>query len=912
VSVSENESESVNGFLWVRRDMDEDFKRPLRHLRRARSQIRSDVEQELRFHLEMRIAQLVEAGMSPGAAREEALRQFGDIDSTREVCVSSDERLELVRRRRRYVDEVRHDVVHGLRQLRRRWQVNVLAALMLGAGVGASTAIFSATDHVLLRPLPYAQADRAVTLWETDEREGARKIEVSPGNFLDWQRRARMFEVMGLAEPFSFDVMIDGRPLAVPSWNVSQGYLEALGVRPILGRLFSAQEYAQVSPQHRGAAPVVLISEGMWKSRFAGDRNVLGKVIQLDIGPASIVGVLSSGVKYPEATDIWAPKAFQPYELTDRQSQYMRAVGRLKPGVTVAQAQTDLHRIARELEAENPATNKQAGINVVPLEDQIFGGVRTGLLVLLLAVGFVLLIACANVASLLLAAGSERGRELAVRAALGAGRNRLVHQLVTESVLLALIGGAVGLFVAWAGIRALILLSPDTLPRVESMALDGRVLGFSLAVTLLTAVLFGLAPAWRFSRPDLLSTLRASGRSLTAGRERNRLRRMLVIGEIALALVLLIGAGLLMRSFVTLLGNDLGFATTNRVTLQAFLWDLNPTPEQIAQKVATLEQAFATTPGVLDVGAVSSLPFHPHAIDAQTKLTINDRPLPAHELPSVHTTIVTPTYFRTLEIPLRRGRALDERDRPDAPRVALINDALARRYFPDENPVGKHITVGAMSRSASREIVGVVGDVRPLAFDSEARPEIYVPFAQSVTGSVTFVIRTGRAADRMLPVLRERLWQVDERQSIYWSATLDELVGVTLVERRFHLVLLASFSAIALILATIGIYGLISFATQQRINEIGVRLALGAERKQIVGMIVSQGLRLALPGVALGILGALVLTRFLQTLLYGVRPTDPATFTQIAVLMIVVAGAASLIPARRAVRGSPIRSILNE
>jgi putative ABC transport system permease protein len=488
----------------------------------------------------------------------------------------------------------------------------------------------------------------------------------------------------------------------------------------------------------------------------------------------------------------------------------------------------------------------------------------------------------------------------------------LAHQLGTESLLLAVIGGAIGLFVAWVGIRGLILLSPANLPRVETMTVDGRVLGFSLTITLLTAVLFGLVPALRFSRPDLLSILRASGRSLTAGRERNRLRGVLVVGEIALALVLLIGAGLLMRSFVMLLRNDLGFATENRVSLQTFLWDLNSTPEQLLQKVAALEQAFAATPGVRDVGVVSSLPFHPHAIDAQTRLTINDRPLPPTELPTVHTTIVTPSYFRNLDIPIEKGRSLDERDRAGAPAVVLINQALARRYFSGVNPVGKYITVGAMSRPVSREIVGVVGDVRPLAFDSEARPEIYVPFAQNVTGSVTFVIRTARDAGKMLPILRDRLWQVDERQSIYWSATLDELVGVTLVERRFHLVLLASFSAIALILATIGIYGLISFATQQRTNEIGVRMALGAERKQIVGMIVGQGLRLALPGVALGMAGAFALTRFLQTLLYGVRPTDPLTFTQIALLMIGVAAAASFIPARRAVRGSPIHSILNE
>jgi putative ABC transport system permease protein len=385
-----------------------------------------------------------------------------------------------------------------------------------------------------------------------------------------------------------------------------------------------------------------------------------------------------------------------------------------------------------------------------------------------------------------------------------------------------------------------------------------------------------------------------------------------VISEIALALILSVGAGLLVRSFVTLLQNDLGFATENRVTLQTFLWDLNPTPEQMTQKVAAIEDALRATPGVLDVGTVSSLPFHPHAIDAQTRLVIDDRPVPPLEVPSVHTTIASPTYFAAMDIPLTAGRLFNARDRADAPRVVIINDALARRYFPGENPVGKRVTVGAMSRPVSREIVGVVAGVRPLAHDSETRPELFVPFAQNVTGSLTFVVHTSRKAGEMSALLRDRIWQVDPRQSIYWNATLEELVGTTLVERRFHLVLLGAFSAIALILATIGIYGLISYATQQRTNEIGVRMALGAERAQIIGMIVRQGLKLAAPGVLLGVLGALALTRFLQGMLYGVEATDPFTYAQIALLMLGVAAAASYLPARRAVRGSPIRNILNE
>ena len=808
--------------------------------------------------------------------------------------------------RRWYFDELRQDVVHGLRHLRRRWSLTALAVLTLGIGVGASTAIFSATDHVLLRPLPYTHAAGIVTLWETDEKQGQRTLEASPGNFLAWQKRNRTLESVALAEPYSYDLATDGPPEAVPTWLVTQGWFETMGVQPVIGRLLRPEEYQTNGPL------AVLISEGLWQRRFGSDPRVVGQTLRVDRGLATIAGVIPGNVKYPDATEIWGPKIFRPDELIDHTSQYMRVVGRMKAGVTVEQAQEDLKRVARELESEHPSTNRNSSVNVIPITDQVLGRVRPALLILLGAVGFLLLIACANVASLLLAAGAERGRELSVRAALGAGRRRLVHQLGTESLLLAALGGALGLVLARVGVKLLIALSPPELPRMESVSIDGRVLGFSLLVTLFTALLCGLAPALRFSRPDLLTTLRATGRSVTSGRGRNRLRAALVRAEIAAALVLLIGAGLLGRSFVRLLSNDLGFEAENRATLQAFLWDLNPEPQQRANKVAEFESALRGVPGVRNVGVVSALPFHPHAIDAQTKLRIRGRELSEAELPLVYTTIATPDYFTALRIPIRKGRAFSERDRADAPKVVLINETLARRFFPGESPLGQLITVGAMSKPEPREIVGVVGDVRPLALDSEARPEVFVPYAQNLGGSLTFVIETTRPAGAMLEALRNRFWSVDARQSIYWSATLEDLVGSTLVERRFNLILLAGFSAIALILATVGIYGLISFGTQQRANEIGVRLALGAGRMQIVRMIILQGVRLALPGVVLGVLGALVLTRFLRAMLFGVEPTDLITFSQLAALMLVVSAVAAWLPAQRAVRGSPIKAIMSE
>ena len=883
-----------------------DWNGPFRHVRRRSSEIRSEVDEELRFHLEMRIAELREKGLDAQEARDLAIRQFGDLQQTRKVCMSTDAKREQAHAWHISWDEFRQDVRHGLRQLRRRWQVTLLAALTLGVGIGASTAIFSATDHVLLRPLPYDDADRVVTLWATNEKDGNQKVQASPGTFLDWQKRATSFEYMALAEPNGVDLETDGPPIAIATQGVSSGYFEAIGARPILGRTFRPEEHQP------GAERVVMISEGFWQRQYGGDPGIVGRKIILDEQPVTVVGVLPASLRYPKAEDIWQPKIFREDEAQDRYSAYMDAVARLKPGVTIEQARAEMRRIADQLAVEYPRSNTDRRVNLVPLEEQILGPVKPALFVMLGAVAFVLLIACSNVASLLLAAGAERGKELAVRASLGAGRRRLLAQLTTESLLLALIGGAFGLLFARGGMQALVLLSPPDLPRVDSISLDGRVLAFSIVLTLGTAILFGLAPALRFSRPDLLTTLRATGRSVTAGRARHRLRGALVISEVALALVLLIGAGLLMRSFVTLLNNDLGFEPSNRATLQVFLWDRNPAVEERLQRAHAIEENLRTTPGVLNVGIVSALPFHPHAIDANARVRILDRPVPTGEEPVVYTTVASPSYFKAVGIQLVRGRSFDQRDRIGGPPVALINESFARQHMAGIDPIGRQINIGVMAAPQTYEIIGITSDVRPVTLDSEARPEVFVPLDQHGSGSLTYVVHTSGDADKLLPALQKRVWDVDPGQSIYWSSTIEQMIGDTLVARRFNLVLLASFSAIALILATIGIYGLISFATQQRTNEIGVRMALGAERTQIIAMIVRNGLQLALPGIAAGVVGAFALTRFLQGMLYGIRPTDPMTFTQIVLLMIGVAVVAAYIPARRAVRSSPLRSILTE
>jgi putative ABC transport system permease protein len=760
---------------------------------------------------------------------------------------------------------------------------------------------------VLLRPLPYSDVDRVVTLWETNLSAGYDKVEVAPGNFLEWSERSSSFESMALAEPFGFDLTAEGRPVSVPSWLVTEGFFETLGVKPILGRTFLPEEYVQNGPF------VVMISHDLWRQRFGSDPSIVGRAIQVDYQAATVVGVLPPELEYPEPKDLWAPKWFRESETNNRTSTYMSAVARLRPGVTVGAAQADMDRIAATLAAEYPQTNHNSGVEVVPLADQILGPVRPALLVLLGAVGLVLLIACANVASLLLARGAERDRELGVRAALGAGRPRLMRQLMTESVLLALLGGTAGLILARLGVRVLSAVAPAELPRVDSIAVDGRVLVFALVITVLTVLLFGLAPSLRLSRPSVLSALRGSGRSFTAGIQRTQLRKVLVVAEIALALILLIGAGLLVRSFADLLDNDVGFITSHRVSLQLHIWDRNPTAEQRMQRVSEIEARMESMPGVEQVAVVTSLPFHPSRINAQGLLQIEGRPEPppGQEL-RVFTTVASPEYFEVMGIPLVAGRGFSVQDRSDAPAVAIISEALSRRYFADANPIGQKVTIGVMSRPVTREIVGVVGDVRPTRLDSDPEPELFIPFLQSGTGSVTFVARTSGDPAGTLPALREQIWQIDPGQAIYHASTLDDLISETLVVRRFHVMLLASFSLIALILAAIGIYGLISFSTSRRTGEIGVRMALGARESDVVGMILREGVQLSLVGILLGVVGALLLTRFMAHMLYGVTPTDFPTFGILAAFMLAVSAAATYLPAYRAATADPVASLREE
>lgn len=868
--------------------------------------LRSEVDEELAFHMEERVRELEAKGLSPAAARREALRRFGDLARTREVCVREDLSHVGRRRRRDYLEALRLDVRQGLRQMRRHRLLSAVAVGTLALGIGASTALFSVADHVLLRPLPYAASDRAVAVWQSDSRTGATRQGVPPANFADWEARTTRFRAWGLAEPSGFDETGGDRPMPLEAWLVTAGFFEALGVRPLLGRLPAPEEYET-------DGGVVILGHRYWQRRFGGDAGVVDGTIELDGLARRVIGVLSPEATYPEDRSIWMPKRLSEADLRNRFATHMFAVARLSDDATLASAASELTAVSARLAAEHPATNAATAGVLVPLDEQVLGPVRPALLVLLGAVMLVLLIACANVSGLLLARDVERGRELAVRAALGAGRRRLVHQMLTESATLAAAGGALGVLVAWLAVRLFHATAPADLPRAETVALDGRVLLFAAVVTGVTAVILGVLPALRASRRDPAHALRGGGRGSTGGYRRDRAHRWLVTGEVAVAFVLVIGAGLLVRSFVTLLRNEPGFAVEGRALLQAHLWDRNPSAEQRIQRAEAIEAAFAATPGVVGTGITTAAPFHAQRVDPQSSLVVQGRPQPRpEEEERVVTILASPGYFAAMGIAILRGRGFEVGDRLEAPRVVVLNETAARRSFPGEDPVGRRVTFGVFGAPQEWEVVGVARDTRPAGLDTDAQPEVFVPFAQHGFGSVTWVVHVGGDAAGALPLLHERLWEVDPGQSVYTAATVEQLIRSTLVVRRFHLLLLGSLSAVALALAAIGVYGLVSFWTQARMREIGVRMALGARAPDVFRLILGDALRLAAPGVLVGAAAALVLTRSMRSMLYGVASTDPITYLPLAALMLIVTALAAIGPAHRAVRGDPVAALRSE
>jgi putative ABC transport system permease protein len=864
--------------------------RRLRNLCRG-NRVHTDIEREIAFHLAERADEYIASGMSRDDAVRNAKLRFGNytmqVERTRDMDIHV------------WMESIGRDIRYAARGLWKSPGFALVAVLTLAIGIGANTAIFSVVNGVLLRSLPYKEADRIVTVWQRNIKTGVKENGAAPGNFLDWRNANQVFARIAAAEPYTHNMAETGEPESFRSWLVTEGFFDTLGVQAFLGRTFTAEEY-------QPGRFVVVLGYGLWQRRFGGDPNLIGKTLRLNGQPHTVVGVMPPEFQFPPLREVWAPRPARDVDTRIRGGGYLPVVARLKPGVTLAQAQQDMDTIAGRLAKEYPQVNSERGIVVIPLREQTVGHVRPALLVLLGAVGLVLLIACTNVANLVLVRAAERQREFAIRGALGAARARLIGQWLIESLLLALVGGLAGIMLAKWGLRTTLMLSGNILPRLNEIAIDGPVLAFTVAASFLSALIFGLLPSVRFLNPSLNDALREGGRSVVARFGRSSLRRMLVVSEIALALVLLIGAGLLMRSFVKLLQVNPGFSADRVLALEVHIWGWNRTPEQQGAFFDQTLERIASLPGVVAAGAVSALPFHDNPIIVGASFTINGRPVPASDQqPKANFTSASEDYFRALAIPLLRGRFFTRLDRRGTPPVAVINETLAKQYWPSEDPVGHRITATFFGQVITPQIVGVVGDVRPAGLDSNPRPELFLPQSQNSTGSMTYVVRTTEDPLLLLPAVKKEIWAVNRNLPFASTATLEQLVSRSTGDRRFNLLLLGSFAGIALILAGIGIYGLISFSTGQRHEEIRVRMALGATQGTILRMIVGEGLLLTSLGVVIGVAGALVLTRFLQTLLFEVRPTDPLTFAGVSVLLVAVAFMASYIPARRSTKMDP-------
>ena len=806
--------------------------------------------------------------------------------------------------------QIVQDARFGLRLLGREPGFAATTVLTLTLAIGATTTIFSVVDAVLLQPPPFPEPDRLVTLWQTDPNNGNRPAEPAPANFLDWREQATSFEQMAAIEPYSFDFTGEGEPEVFYASLVTEGFFEALGAGAAYGRTFLPEEFLPGSG-------VVVLTHGFWERRFGGDAGILGRSLALDGQPYNVVGVLGPdfelGLERGRGErDIYAPKAIAEYETRLRGGGWWHVVARVRPDVTLSAARAEMDAVAGRLAGDYPRTNTDVGARVVPLHAQQVEAVRPALLLLWGGVALVLLIACVNVANLMLARCARRAQEFTVRTAVGGGRGRLLRQLLTESVLIAALGGMGGVVLTVYALDAIVALMPADVPRAGQIAVDGRILGFAAGLVLATAMAFGLAPALQMFRQDIAGLLRAERGGATVAQQ--RLRRVLVAAEVALALVLLAGAGLLLQSFARLVSVDLGFAPGNTVALQVFAWDRQAAEEARVNFFRQTLQNIRALPGVAAAGAISAFPLGLADITMETPLTIHDRPPPPPgEEPSTAISQVTPGYFAAMRIPFRAGRRFDDRDDAERPGVAVINETLARQHWPDTDPLTRELTVQVSGQAFEAEIVGVVGATRAQGFDSGRRPEVFVPHAQGgASGSMTYVVRTAGDPAASFQAIQDAVWAVDPLQSFYSVATVEQLLSETLAARRFTTTLLVLFAMAALTLAGLGIYGVIAVATAQRTREIGLRLAMGARPRDVVQMVVRGAIVLAGSGVVLGVVAAIWTSQLLTSLLFDIAPTDVTTLAVVSVLLLLVAATAAWLPALRAARVDPLVALRTE
>ncbi|HTU35840.1 MAG TPA: ABC transporter permease [Candidatus Acidoferrum sp.] len=870
-----------------------------------RNAVDAELGDELRFHVERQITANVASGMSPSEARRTALREFGGVDQIREECADM--------RQVNWLQDFAQDVRYAFRLLRKSPGFTAIVILTLALGIGANTAIFSVVYSILLAPLPYRNPSRIVVLNETNPKVG--NVSVSYPNFLDWRDQSRSFSQMTDVHQIDFNLAGVTQPENISGYAVSPNFLSMLGVHPYLGRDFNPSE------EKSGTAPVVLLSYSLWQSHFGADPSAVGRTITLDGKSFTTIGVLPANFRSPDKTDVIEPIGVwatdHSDDIRDRGERGDSVVmARLVPGVTISQARGEMDGIAARLAKEYPTANDQCGVRLQSIRDVFVGDLRPAILILFGAVLFVLLIVCANVANLFLVRGATRTKEVALRIAFGAGRGRIARQMLAESFVLAVLGGILGVGLAFGGVRGMGQLIPTDMLSGATISLNGMVLLFAGGIVVLAAFIFGLAPAIHATNPDVQSELKEGGRTTSAGTQQNKLRLVLATAEIALALVLMAGAGLMTRSLYRLLSVNPGFRTDHVLTMEMDLraqqYSTDSARRNFWQQLLDRTRAL---PGVEGSALGTVVPLTDD--HSRGDITIEGMPQPrpgSWPHPDYHK--VSPGYVSTLGILLLRGRTFTDSDNENAPLVGMINAKLAREFFAHQDPIGKRFMFGHPGEANPPKwitIVGVVNDTKLYGLANPSRLEVYVPFRQlDVPGYMNLLVKSAVDPAALISSIRGVVGSIDKNQPIFAISTMDDLRSQSVSTRRITLILLGAFSLLALVLATIGIYGVISYSVAQRTHEIGIRMALGAQHRTVLGMVLGQGGKIALIGIGIGIVGALGLTRLMASLLFSVSAYDPVTFGGVAILLAMVALAACYVPARRAMRVDPIVALRHE
>lgn len=797
------------------------------------------------------------------------------------------------------------DVRYGVRMLAKNPGFTLVAVLTLALGIGATSTMFSFANGILLHSLPYKDSERLVLVDENSLQRGVTSMGVSFPNFLDWREQNQVFSGIASYMGGNFTLTGGGEPEQVSGVWMSYDTFEVLGVPPLLGRTFTAEEDR---PEHDN---VVILSHGLWERRFGADPSILGQSLIINSRSRAVIGVMPPDFKFPDTAELWAPLALTT-ETWTRTDHGLSAIARLNPGVTLEQAQENMSAVALRIEELNPVTNEGLGVALISLHEGLVSDYRTALLILMGVVGLVLAVACANVANLLLARASGRHKEMAIRTSLGASRWRILRQLITESLLLGIMGGALGLLLAFWGIDLLLAAIPIEFPFWMKFQMDTRVLAFTTGIALLTGLIFGTAPALQALKVDLNETLKEGGRGL-ASASRNRLRRLLVVVEVALSLILLIGAGLMIRSFMHLIDVNPGLNPENVLTMRLGLPSLKyNAPEKRQAFFKELTERVSALPGVQSSSAITGLPLGGN--NWGRSLTVEGYPvLSVGQAPSINHCVVTPDYFQTMGIPMMAGRDFTDADSSKGLKVTIIDEGLAREYWPNESAIGKRIRFGPPEDNEPwHTIVGVVGEVKHQSLILTQRRSVYLPHAQISVGSMSLVLRASTNPENLIAAIRSQVKEMDADQPVTNVRTMEEVISRSVWQSRFFTILFGTFAAVALLLASVGIYGVMAYSVSQRTQEIGIRLALGAQKRDVMKMVVRQGMKLSLIGAGVGLAGALTLTRLMESLLFETSATDPLTFIALAAALMAVALAACYIPARRATKVDPIVALRYE